>query len=411
MRFLESVRIALQAIGANRLRSALTTLGILIGVAAVIVLVAVGNGASVAVQSSIESLGTNLILVQPGSQTGAGGVRGGLGSATSLTIDDARALHDATLAPDVAAAAPSVNTRVTAVAGNQNWTPQTFTGTTPDYARIRTMDVVDGSLFSDADVTSRQRVVVVGQTVVDHLFSGQSPVGSTLKLNRVTYRVVGVLAPKGSNGFLDQDDIVLAPITAVQDTLLGRRSSNVSLISVQAVSKERIEVASEEVTGVLLQRHKISNPNAADFQVRTQADLISTRTEATRVFTILLAAVAAISLVVGGIGIMNIMLVTVTERTREIGIRKALGARRRDILGQFLVESMLLAGLGGALGVGAGLIGSHHFPALLGRFTPVVQQDSVLLAFGVSVGIGLFFGIYPANRAASLRPIEALRYE
>ena len=411
MRFLESVRIALQAIGANRLRSALTTLGILIGVAAVIVLVAVGNGASVAVQSSIESLGTNLILVQPGSQTGAGGVRGGLGSATSLTIDDARALHDATLAPDVAAAAPSVNTRVTAVAGNQNWTPQTFTGTTPDYARIRTMDVTDGALFSDADVTSRQRVVVVGQTVVDHLFAGQSPVGSTLKLNRVTYRVVGVLAPKGSNGFLDQDDIVLAPITAVQDTLLGRRSSNVSLISVQAVSKERIEVASEEVTGVLLQRHKISNPNAADFQVRTQADLISTRTEATRVFTILLGAVAAISLVVGGIGIMNIMLVTVTERTREIGIRKALGARRRDILGQFLVESMLLAGLGGALGVGAGLIGSHHFPALLGRFTPVVQQDSVLLAFGVSVGIGLFFGIYPANRAASLRPIEALRYE
>jgi putative ABC transport system permease protein len=267
-----------------------------------------------------------------------------------------------------------------------------------------------GSFFTDSDVSSDQRVCVIGQTVASSLFGESDPIGATIKINnRTVFRIVGVLTSKGTNGVQDQDDVVMAPITSVQTYVLGRVTVN--QISVQATSKDTIAKATSEVTQALLNRHGISDVAAADFQVRTQEDLITARTQATDVFTVLLAAVAAISLLVGGIGIMNIMLVTVTERTREIGIRKALGARRRDILGQFLVESMLLSGIGGALGVLAGVVGSRHVPSLLGSIAPVVRTDSVVLAFSVAVCIGLFFGIYPANRAAALRPIDALRYE
>jgi putative ABC transport system permease protein len=409
--WLESIRIAFEGLTANRLRSALTTLGILIGVAAVILLVAVGNGASAAVQSSIDSLGTNLLLVQPGSTQGNGGVNTGAGGATSLTLADAQALGNKQLAPDVLVAAPSVNARVTAVYHSANWTPSSFVGTTPDYFTIRNYTLAEGAFFTNQQVTSAQRVVVIGPTVATSLFGQNDPVGQTILFNRIGYRVVGVLAPKGSNGTQNLDDVVMAPMTTVLNTISGRVPA--ATISVEATSASSMAAAQAEVTQILLQQHKITNPAAADFTVQNQSQLVSARTQTTQVFTVLLGSVAAISLLVGGIGIMNIMLVTVTERTREIGIRKALGARRADILAQFLAESVLLAGIGGGLGVGVALLSASklHDISVFSTFTPVIAQGSVYLAFGVAVAIGLFFGIFPANRAASLRPIEALRYE
>jgi putative ABC transport system permease protein len=409
--WLESIRIAFEGLTANRLRSALTTLGILIGVAAVILLVAVGNGASAAVQSSIDSLGTNLLLVQPGSTQGTGGVNTGAGGATSLTLADAQALGNKQLAPDVLVAAPSVNARVTAVYHSANWTPSSFVGTTPDYFTIRNYSLAEGAFFTNQQVTSAQRVVVIGQTVATSLFGQNDPVGQTILFNRIGYRVVGVLAPKGSNGTQNLDDVVMAPMTTVLNTISGRVPA--ATISVEATSAGSMAAAQAEVTQILLQQHKITNSAAADFTVQNQSQLVSARTQTTQVFTVLLGSVAAISLLVGGIGIMNIMLVTVTERTREIGIRKALGARRADILAQFLAESVLLAGIGGGLGVGVALLSASklHDISVFSTFTPVIAQGSVYLAFGVAVAIGLFFGIFPANRAASLRPIEALRYE
>jgi putative ABC transport system permease protein len=409
--WLESIRIAFEGLTANRLRSALTTLGILIGVAAVILLVAVGNGASAAVQSSIDSLGTNLLLVLPGSTQGAGGVNTGAGGAQTLTLADAQALEDKQLAPDVLVAAPSVNARVTAVYHSANWSPSSFVGTTPDYFTIRNYQLAEGSFFTNQQVTSAQPVVVIGQTVATALFGQNDPVGQTILFNRIGYRVVGVLAPKGSNGTQNLDDVVMAPITTVLNTISGRIPA--ATISVEATSASTISAAQAEVTQVLLQQHKITNPAAADFTVQNQSQLVSSRTQTTQVFTVLLGSVAAISLLVGGIGIMNIMLVTVTERTREIGIRKALGARRADILAQFLAESVLLAGIGGGLGVAVALLSASklHDISVFSTFTPVIAQGSIYLAFGVAVAIGLFFGIFPANRAASLRPIEALRYE
>jgi putative ABC transport system permease protein len=409
--WLESIRIAFGGLTANRLRSALTTLGILIGVAAVILLVAVGNGASAAVQSSIDSLGTNLLLVQPGSTQGTGGVNTGAGGAQTLTLADATALENKQLAPDVLVAAPSVNARVTAVYHSANWTPSSFVGTTPDYFTIRNYSLAEGSFFTNQQVTSSQPVVVIGQTVATALFGQNDPVGQTILFNRIGYRVVGVLAPKGSNGTQNLDDVVMAPITTVLNTISGRVPA--ATISVEATSANTVAAAQAEVTQVLLQQHKTTNPAAADFTVQNQSQLVSARTQTTQVFTVLLGSVAAISLLVGGIGIMNIMLVTVTERTREIGIRKALGARRADILAQFLAESVLLAGIGGGLGVGVALLSASklHDISVFSTFTPVIAQGSVYLAFGVAVAIGLFFGIFPANRAASLRPIEALRYE
>ena len=411
MAWLESIRIAVEGLMANRLRSALTTLGILIGVAAVILLVAVGNGASAAVQSSIDALGTNLLLVQPASIRGAGGVQSGAGGATTLSLADAKALANKQLAPDVAVAAPSVNARVTAVYHAANWSPSTFVGTTPDYFTIRGYSLAEGALFTTQDVTAAHRVVVIGQTVATALFGQNDPLGQSILFNRVGYRVVGLLAPKGTNGTQDLDDVVMAPMTTVLDTLSGRVPA--ATISVEATSKDTMDAATAEVTQILLQQHHIANPAAADFTILNQTQLVTARTATTQVFTVLLGSVAAISLLVGGIGIMNIMLVTVTERTREIGIRKALGARRSDILAQFLAESVLLAGIGGGLGVAVALLSASRLPQIpvFASFTPVVARGSVLLAFGVAVGIGLFFGIFPANRAASLRPIEALRYE
>jgi putative ABC transport system permease protein len=414
----ESTRIALQGLSGNRLRSGLTMLGILIGVGSVIVLVAVGNGSSVAVQKQIEGLGTNtLVVFRARGGAGGGGLGGGAGgratngtqsSVSQLTMKDVTALGNKSQAPDLAAIAPVITeAAVTATNAGATYAPGQFVGTNSDYLSIRNYTVAEGAAFTADDVTNRNRVVLLGRTVVTNLFGPQNPIGATVQFSGIDFRVAGVLTPKGSNGQQDQDDIVITPITAVQDTLAGANAP-LSQITIEAKSRGAMTAAADEVTTVLLGTHHITNATSADFQVLNQATLLSTASSTNSVFTVLLGAVAAISLLVGGIGVMNIMLVTVTERTREIGIRKAIGARRSDILGQFLVEAVLLSLLGGVLGVIGGLIGSRF--RIVG-VTPVVAWYSVGLAFGVAVVVGLFFGLYPANRAASLRPIEALRHE
>jgi putative ABC transport system permease protein len=416
MNIYEALRIAFGGLLANRLRSSLTMLGILIGVAAVILLVAVGNGASVQINSQIQSLGANVIYVYPANARGAGGVSQGFGSSQTLTQADVTAINSRQQDPDVVAAIPIAQSGGQITYLNQNYFAPT-TGTTTDFPTVRDYQIAEGSFFTDDDVIAQHRVVVIGQTVVDNLFGTTDPVGQTIKINRQSFRVIGVFAPKGGTGLGSQDNVVVAPITSVWAYLSGSRGGkNVSQIVASATSAGTVTQAETEITTILLQRHQISDPSQADFQIQSQQDILNQATSIATALTLVLGAIAGISLVVGGIGIMNIMLVTVTERTREIGIRKAIGARWRDVLTQFLIEAMVLSGLGGALGiaVGAALAAeAPHIPAIAssGFPTPVVSVPSVLLAFGVSVGIGLFFGIYPANRAARLHPIEALRHE
>jgi putative ABC transport system permease protein len=401
----ETLRIAFAGIAANTLRSLLTILGMTIGVAAVIILVAVGNGSKAAVQARINALGTNVLLVQ--AQPGRFGPGTTAGSGVTLTERDAEALADPFDAPDVASASPVVNaTGTTLVSGSTSYAPATFSGTTPSYARTRSLELASGAMFTTADVKAHERVVVLGPTVVENLFGGQDPVGQTVRAGGSAFRVVGVTAPKGSNGAQDQDDVVLAPLTAVQDVLAGY--GGLSSITVQARSAEALDAAQAEVTAILTERKDVADPSNPGFQVINQGAVREASDASTDVFTTLLGAVAAISLLVGGIGVMNIMLVSVTERTREIGIRKAIGARRSDILGQFLAEAVLVSVLGGVLGVVVGLVGSGFEIA---GVQPVVAAYSVFLAFGASVLAGLFFGTYPAGRAARMRPIDALRFE
>jgi len=387
-------------------------LGILIGVSAVILLVGVGNGASVAVQQQIQSLGSNLLTVFPSNARGAGGVQQGFGTGSTLTLDDVKAIANRQSSPDVVTAIPSAGGRAQLTFGNQNWN-SSLTGTTEDFPSVRNYPLASGQFFTAGDVDASSKVAVIGQTVVTNLFSGEDPIGQVIKINRQSFRVIGVLAQKGSSGGSNnQDDVVVVPITAAWNYLLGGRGRNVQQIYVEATSAEATSAATTEVTEVLLDRHHISDPTQADFQILSQQDVLNSASQTTGVLTLMLGAIAGISLVVGGIGIMNIMLVTVTERTREIGIRKAIGARRRDILMQFLIESMFLAGLGGALGILVGFGLSRILPLAVSSLpTPIISMPSVFMAFGISVGIGLFFGLYPANRAARLRPIEALRYE
>jgi putative ABC transport system permease protein len=405
----ETLRTAIGGVTANKLRSSLTILGMTIGVASVIVLVAVGNGSKREVQAGIDALGTNVLLVS--TQAGPGGpggfARGGGGGGFTLTTKDATRLTDRFNAPDVKSASPVVNaSSTTLVAGSTSYAPSTFVGTTPSYAATRSYKVSEGSMFTSADVKKHTRDVVIGPTVASNLFSGEDPVGQTVRVNGTGFTVIGVTAAKGSNGQQDQDDVVLAPLTAVQDSLTGYGS--LSSITVQAKSGDKLDAAQAEVESILTTTHDVTDTSNPGFQVTNQGSVRQASDQSTDVFTTLLGAVAAVSLLVGGIGVMNIMLVSVTERTREIGIRKAIGARRAHILSQFLTEAVLVSVFGGLVGVAAGLVGSHF---QIAGVQPVVAPYSVFLAFGAAVLAGLFFGTYPAGRAAALKPIEALRFE
>ncbi|MEV5823555.1 ABC transporter permease [Micromonospora harpali] len=393
----ETIRFALRGVAANKLRSALTMLGILIGVAAVILLVAVGNGSAQAVTSRIEALGTNTLTVT-GTNRGSG--PGG------LTVEVADALADPVLAPGVRSVSPLATTSTTVTYEGADHEVAQFVGTRPGWFAASNSPVAAGAAFTADDEAQARRVVVIGQTVADELFAGLDPVGRQVTAGGALFTVVGVLAPKSSTGFQDANDTAVAPLSAVREVLTGY--GPISSILVEAADPGEVDAVQAQISTVLAQRLPTTGSASTPYRIQNAAQLLQTQTETADTFTTLLGAVAAISLLVGGIGITNIMLVTVTERTREIGIRKALGARRRTVLTQFLIEATLLSLLGGALGVAAALLGS--------RFTivgvrPVIVPSSVALALGVSIAIGLFFGGLPAARAARLRPIDALRYE
>jgi len=404
----ETLRIAWGGISTNKLRSGLTILGMTIGVAAVIVLIAVGNGSSKAVQSRIQSLGTNVLVVMPSGFSFRGGARASSSTTkVSLTKQDAEALKSPSLAPDVESASPVVNaTGVKLVYGSSSYEPSSFVGTTPSYITAHSYKIAEGESFTSEDVSKHERVAVIGQTIVQELFAGQSAVGQTMKVNGSNFEVVGVLASKGSNGATNEDDVVMAPITTVQDSLTG--VGPISSITVQARSESSLNAAESEVSQIIEERHKITNTSEPGFQILNQGSLLETSSSTSSVFTTLLGEVAAISLLVGGIGVMNIMLVSVTERTREIGIRKAIGARRSDIMTQFLTEALLVSLFGGLSGVLVGIICSQF---MIAGVQPEIATYSIFLAFGAAALSGLFFGTYPAARAATLRPIEALRFE
>lgn len=399
-----NILFALRAITANKLRSGLTVLGILIGVAAVILLVAVGNGSAQAVQKQIESLGTNTLTVTAG---GGGGARGAAATtSTALTMNLVPALSDKDEAPHVRSVSPVVTGSQSATYEGTDHTIPQFVGTYPGYVAASNFKIAKGALFTDEDVTDSRKVVLLGKTVAEELFGAVDPLSKQVTVAGKLFTVVGVLADKGGTGFTDPNDVAIAPVTAVQESLTGYGSLNQLLV--QATSPEEVTEAQNEVTAILNAKLNITGSSTSAYRIQNASQLLETRANTAETFTLLLGAVAGISLLVGGIGITNIMMVTVTERTREIGIRKALGAPKRTILSQFLVEATVLSLIGGLLGVAAAVIGSRF---TIVSIKPVIVPSSVFLALGFSVAIGLFFGSYPASRAAGLRPIEALRYE
>jgi len=403
------LRVALKALTAHKMRSVLTMLGVVIGVAAVIALVAVGNGAQAQVVSQFESLGSNLLTVSP--MVSFGFSREGLQeSSASLSNADVEAIQG--LATAVSKVAPQYNSNATVTQGG-NTTNLTINGVTADFANVRNWSLARGRFLTDEDNANLAMAVVLGQTAVEDLFGSTlvNPVGQTVRINRQNYQVVGVLESKGESGFGNQDSVAMVPLRTAQLKLGGAGTQTISQVNLQVTSAADMDLAQAQVTAILRTRRGLSASQDADFTVQNQADIVSTISETTGTFTTLLGSIAAISLLVGGIGIMNIMLVSVTERTREVGLRKAVGAKRGDILLQFLAEAIVLSVLGGLIGVALGIGGAQLITPLLGYSQALVTPQSVALALAVSLGIGIFFGLYPANRAAALNPIDALRYE
>ncbi|OGQ52807.1 MAG: multidrug ABC transporter substrate-binding protein [Deltaproteobacteria bacterium RIFCSPLOWO2_02_FULL_57_26] len=400
-----TLRIALRALGRNKLRSFLTMLGIIIGVGAVIAMVAIGEGAKATIRSQIASLGTNVLIVLPGTSV-QGGVRTGSGGVNTLVDSDAKAMMQEL--PSVAFASPALRRPEQVVAGNLNWSTLAQ-GVAPEFQQIRDWQVAEGRFLHEGDMESAAKVAVVGQTVVDQLFGNDDPIDSVLRIRNIPFRVVGVLAPKGqSSQGTDQDDTVMIPYTTMQKRLM--RITWVQSIVVSAVSAERVQEAQEQISLLLRQRHRIGPDREDDFTIRNLSDIAEAASASARVMAVLLGSVASISLLVGGIGIMNIMLVSVTERTREIGIRMAVGARSRDIMFQFLVEAVVMAASGGLIGILLG-IGSSVLLNRVAQWPTLISPEIVAVAFFFSGAVGVFFGFYPAQKAAHLDPIDALRYE
>lgn len=412
MNLLESIRVSFRALGANKMRSILTMLGIIIGVGAVIALLSVGQGAGAAITQQVQGIGSNLIFVFPG-QVRQGGVPTG---ASNMTLADAYALDDSVCCPDISGIAPVYNRTAQASAGSNNTNTQ-VSGITPAFERVRNFRTARGRFVDQRDLDSIARVAVLGAYTAKNLFPNSDPIGQPIKINRVPFKVIGVMEEKGGTSFFggNQDDIVFVPITTAQQRLFGTSAQTaqgaprVSAIAIQAASEKQMNAAMAEITQVLRRRHKIVYQQD-DFTVLSQKDILGALSQITDILTIFLASIAAISLLVGGIGIMNIMLVSVTERTREIGLRKAVGAKRRDILLQFLIEAIVMSVTGGSIGILFGS-GIGALVNMTGLIQTVVSPTSVALAVGFSVAVGLFFGLYPAARAASLHPIDALRYE
>ena len=406
--FLQSLLIAVRALRVNKMRALLTMLGIIIGIAAVIAMVAIGAGASKMISDQISSIGSNLLLVIPGSTT-SGGMRSGGGSSQTLTYDDAKAIKAE--CPSVANVAPTVRGSGPVVYGNQNWST-VINGVTPEMLAVRDWPLDSGRNISQSDVDGATKNCLIGQTVADNLFGSTDPVGRIIRVKKIPFTVIGLLARKGqSPQGQDQDDVIYVPLSTAQRKLLGSQHPNtVGAIMIQAKGADVLKKAQEEVTALLNQRHRIGPSREVDYTVRNLSELLAVSEQSSQVMSMLLGSVASISLVVGGIGIMNIMLVSVTERTREIGIRIAIGAKRRDILLQFLTEAVLLTTCGGIVGMLLGVAGARLVAALVGWPT-LVSLNTIVIAFAFSAGVGVFFGFYPARKAASLNPIEALRYE
>lgn len=415
MNLLLTLRVASRALGKNKLRAGLTVLGIVIGVAAVIAMVSMGQSATELIQGQLHALGTNLLVVFPGSEEG-GGARRGTGSSNTLTADDARAIERE--CPTVLAASPIVAASGQLIYGNANWWPQDMVGVDEDYLLIRNWQIARGEFFTDRDVISSAKVCVIGRTVVEKLFQTTDPIGRTIRIKQIPFTVIGVLETKGANMVgIDQDNIVIAPYTTVKKRLSGSAFDNVDSILVSARSGDAMFDAEVEITALLHERHRIRPGDADDFGVGNTTEIANILGTVTGVMTYLLASIAGVSLLVGGVGIMNIMLVSVKERTREIGIRMAVGARSVDILRQFLVEAVLLASLGGLVGVLLGIGAAVLITQAINGLSPgadwpvVISPWAVTVALLFSGGVGLFFGYYPARQASQLDPIDALRYE
>ena len=407
MRFKDIVVETYSALSSNKVRSGLTMLGVIIGISSVIVLVGVGQGATESVTSNISSLGSNLILVSPGS-TSSSGVRSAMGNATTLTQDDASAIASEVSSVSEVASVVTSRSQITYKSSNTN---SQIIGTEAAYADIRNIVVSSGNFITAQDEKSVSKVAVIGPSTIETLFGEDvDPVGKTIKINKIQFEVVGMTQSKGGSSSDSSDYAVYVPLATAQRYLTGKSSSSISSINVKAINEDSVTLAQQEITALLLSRHNIADSSEADFSVSTQEDLMSSLSSVSQTLTILLGAIAGISLLVGGIGIMNMMLTTVTERTKEIGLRKAIGAKRKDISIQFLSESVTLTFLSGLIGIGLGL-GIAKILTALAVVTSVVTWQSVVLSFGICAFIGITFGMYPANKAAKLKPIEALKYE